>query len=40
MIADHNLIFILGICAGIGITLSIEVVILLLVYLLIREDRK
>lgn len=35
---DKNLIFLLGIAAGIGITLAIEVVILLLVWVLIRED--
>lgn len=38
MMTDKNLIFLLGIAAGIGITLAIEVVILLLVWVLIRED--
>ena len=40
MMTDKNLIFLLGIAAGIGITLAIEVVILLLVWVLIREDGK
>lgn len=38
MMTDKNLIFLLGIAAGIGITLAIEVVILLLVWVLIKED--
>lgn len=38
MMTDKNLIFLLGIAAGIGITLAIEAVILLLVYVLIKED--
>ena len=36
MMTDRNLIFILGIAAGIGITLLIEVVILFMIFLLVR----
>ncbi len=37
MMTDNNLAFILGIAAGIGITLIIEVVVTLLIWLLIRD---
>ena len=37
MMTDKNLIFILGIAAGIGITLLIEVVILFLIYVLLKR---
>lgn len=42
MMTDKNLIFILGIAAGIGITLLIEVVILFLIYVLLKgtEDEE
>ena len=36
MMTDKNLIFILGIAAGIGITLLIEVVILFMIFLLFK----
>lgn len=36
MMTDKNIIFILGIAAGIGITLLIEVVITLLIWVLIK----
>ena len=36
MMTDKNLIFILGIAVGIGITLLIEVVILFMIFLLVR----
>lgn len=42
MMTDNNLIFILGIAAGIGITLIIEVVILFMIYMLLKgtEDEE
>ena len=42
MMTDKNLIFILGIAAGIGITLIIEVVILFMIYVLLKgtEDEE
>lgn len=42
MMTDKNIIFILGIAAGIGITLLIEVVITLLIWVLIKgkEDER